>query len=58
LIPIAEVIETKRMRKKADAKDAFVEDSSSDDEEEVVEEDPEGEKEDKELNPRKAAKKL
>ena len=42
------------MKKKLDAQDAFVEDSSSDDEE-VVEED---DKDEKELNPRKAAKKL
>jgi hypothetical protein len=54
LIPIAEEVIVKK--KKKNAKNAFEEDSQSD--EEVEEEDPEDQADEKEVNPRKAAKKL
>ena len=56
LIPIAEEIEVKKKKKKKAAKNAYEEDTSSEEEEVQEEEGPE--KEEKELNPRKAHKKL
>jgi hypothetical protein len=59
LIPIAEVIEAKKEKKRVNAEKAFEEDSEiseQEEEEDAPEDAPEGE--DKKLNPRKEAKKL
>ena len=64
MIPIAEVIEAKREKKKIDAKNAFEEDSEiseqeEDENEEEADKNPEdaADGEEKKLNPRKEAKK-